>query len=587
MSINLDYLDKKDSEVLRYFRHETFRPGQKETILEALEAFKSGKKVVVAELPTGTGKSDIGIVIARVVTSGKKYDYYEHERVVDEIIDYYDSVSEGIKELEMPQAYVVTSQKPLQSQYFEEFGYPEKGATRSKDGVLYDIRGRANYTCTNPKNAFETDCSSNKRSCPLAGTPDCAYTYERIKAQAHPIASTNSAFYAVGTGNWLKRRVTIIDECHNTPDDVLGLVSVIISDDLLNECNLVDSLYDESLTYKDGKKEEVPVEKFFAWVQKLIMPITKHIEVIKDSDLMDEEDEKLLEKLEDLLRRMTNFLDTREGVEWVTEVEHRNGSRHFVARPLDSGYFAPGMFLNQSDLVFMQSATIIDPVKFAQDMGIDPQDMAFIQKPSPFPYNRRPIFNVGIAKMGRKDQANSLDVLCDYIQKVMDHYPKQKGIIHCHTYRLQKEILDRLADTERIIAPNSHQRERALKEHTSSSQPTVLMSPSMTEGVDLKDDLCRFSLICKIPYPFLGDKRIKLKCDADPAWFRYQTAKTLVQAVGRGMRSEDDWCHTYILDQGFSYFSTNAPLPPDFRSCLQSRAVGEATMKKVKEKYTD
>ncbi len=107
-----------------------------------------------------------------------------------------------------------------------------------------------------------------------------------------------------------------------------------------------------------------------------------------------------------------------------------------------------------------------------------------------------------------------------------------------------------------------------LEEHFSSSKPTVLFSPSMTEGVDGIGDMVRFQIICKVPYPNLGDRRIKIKMQEDTGWYHYQTAKTLIQAIGRGMRSPDDWCHNIILDGGFNRFANMYNLPKDVTSTI-------------------
>ena len=37
-------------------------------------------------------------------------------------------------------------------------------------------------------------------------------------------------------------------------------------------------------------------------------------------------------------------------------------------------------------------------------------------------------------------------------------------------------------------------------------------------------------------------------------WYPLQTAKTIVQAVGRSVRSDEDHAVTYILDSDWSYF---------------------------------
>ncbi len=71
----------------------------------------------------------------------------------------------------------------------------------------------------------------------------------------------------------------------------------------------------------------------------------------------------------------------------------------------------------------------------------------------------------------------------------------------------------------------------------------------MDEGVDFPDDLCRFQVIYKMPFPYLGDKQIMTRMKRDGYWYAYKTVASLVQAYGRGMRNEDDYCNTYILDQ--------------------------------------
>ena len=70
----------------------------------------------------------------------------------------------------------------------------------------------------------------------------------------------------------------------------------------------------------------------------------------------------------------------------------------------------------------------------------------------------------------------------------------------------------------------------------------------MIFGVDLKDDLARFQIIVKAAFLPLGDNRIKRLFDEDKDWYTNQMLINLVQACGRGVRSKDDHCVTYILD---------------------------------------
>ena len=107
-------------------------------------------------------------------------------------------------------------------------------------------------------------------------------------------------------------------------------------------------------------------------------------------------------------------------------------------------------------------------------------------------------------------------------------------------------------------------------DHINGKKPTVLLSPSMTEGVDLKGDASRFQIICKVPYPYLGDKLIRKRMNKWKWWYPLQTLKVIIQSVGRSVRSKDDQAITYILDSDWDrFYSRNSGLfPADFRNSI-------------------
>ena len=94
----------------------------------------------------------------------------------------------------------------------------------------------------------------------------------------------------------------------------------------------------------------------------------------------------------------------------------------------------------------------------------------------------------------------------------------------------------------------------------------------MTEGVDLKGDLSKFQVICKIPYPYLGDPIIKKRMHKNKGWYALQTAKTIVQSCGRSVRSSSDQAVTYILDSDWNRFygKNRSIFPEDFKNALIS-----------------
>src|SRR5207244_6047906 len=110
-----------------------------------------------------------------------------------------------------------------------------------------------------------------------------------------------------------------------------------------------------------------------------------------------------------------------------------------------------------------------------------------------------------------------------------------------------------------IFVESSEAKARALAHHRVSPLPTVLLSPSLREGVDLPDDFLRFQIVTKMPYPDLGDPWTAARHARDPRWYALETAKALVQPYGRSCRHADDHGVTYRLDAQFAPFRTRFP----------------------------
>ena len=216
------------------------------------------------------------------------------------------------------------------------------------------------------------------------------------------------------------------------------------------------------------------------------------------------------------------------------------------------------------------SATILNKDAFCESLGIDINDCAFISIDSPFPDKNKPIIFAPIGSMAQAKIDNSLPRLKEAVKAIMKNHSKEKGIIHCHTYKIAN-YLKRNIRSKRILIHNAENRDKILWQHINSSEPTVLLSPSMSEGVDLKDDAGRFQVICKIPYPYLGDKLVRKRMHKWKWWYPLQTAMTVVQAYGRSVRSMDDWAVTYILDADWErFYNRNRSMLPDgFKRCLK------------------
>ncbi len=130
-----------------------------------------------------------------------------------------------------------------------------------------------------------------------------------------------------------------------------------------------------------------------------------------------------------------------------------------------------------------------------------------------------------------------------------------------------KENISQTNKRRLLVTDPEIQRDEVITEHIEAKKPTVLISPSLHLGLDLKDDLSRFQIITKVPYLSLGYRWINEKRQRNEGWYRWQTALKLVQGYGRSIRSKEDWATTYILDAAFGYFvSKNMSILPDWFS---------------------
>ncbi len=212
------------------------------------------------------------------------------------------------------------------------------------------------------------------------------------------------------------------------------------------------------------------------------------------------------------------------------------------------------------------SATILSSTLFSKWLGLSPDEVYHIKVDSPFTKEKRPIILNLAGKMSKNRIKKTAPKTIPILKEILEKHKDEKGLIHTNSYKCQHFINNNLINS-RLISHNSDNRERILNYFEKDENPLVLVSPSMSEGVDLPYDKCRFQVIYKIPFPYLGDKQINMRRKTDQKWYAYKTVMTLMQAYGRGMRAEDDYCYTYILDSDINMVLKSPiyrSLVPDF-----------------------
>jgi Rad3-related DNA helicase len=196
--------------------------------------------------------------------------------------------------------------------------------------------------------------------------------------------------------------------------------------------------------------------------------------------------------------------------------------------------------------VLLMSATIIDHRSFAKNLGIT--NYKYVEVDSTFDAKKAPIYVSVTNKLNHANIEKMMPRLIDQIESICEDHRNDKGLIHTHTMQITQHLQKKLKDKRFIFRDGELKNELIIDKHFKSKEPTVIVSPSMTFGVDLRDDYARFQIIVKAGFLPLGDTRIKRLFEEDKKWYTNKMLSNLVQACGRGIRSKDDYCVTYILD---------------------------------------
>lgn len=241
-------------------------------------------------------------------------------------------------------------------------------------------------------------------------------------------------------------------------------------------------------------------------------------------------------------------------------------------------YLVYDTLLTPSPYVVMLSATIGGHNAFDENIGtkytVDKKTIMF-RIPSTFDFSKSPIYYIHGHKMSRECIDINFPINASIINKILKSpkHKNEKGIIHTGSYKNAWDLFKLLDEDvqKRVFIYNDSKEKQDILKKYAKSKNGVLIGPTLTEGIDLPNDGCRFIIIFKIPYPYLGDELVKAKVSLFPKWYNSETSKSIIQGVGRGNRTPTDWCTTYILDGSFAklYEETREQYAPEFRDRIK------------------
>ena len=514
----------------------TPRP-QQETILRKIaDGLDQGYKYILLDAGTGIGKSAIAVTLANYFSS----------------------------------SYIVTITKQLQDQYHNDFKFPvlkgrnnfdciegmgfknttcDDGLCQTADLVCdHGVSRKGEFLCFNDMKGEPLYFNSNK---------PCHYWLQKGRSVQSPIILMNYASFFPEMNymdHFGERVLAVFDEVHNMENQVMDHLSHQLSNKRLHQ-DFVDYMVRlmeiDELSAIPQLSDNAFTEDIDYWKEHIVTFNDAYKSILKISDVPLKK-RRAVHRTINRLTMIESELDDHP-TEWVIESDRKHHSVTF--KPVEVSRFVQRYLLHHTDYCLLMSATILDKDHFCKWHGIPPEDALYIQVKSPFKIENRPIYLKTAGRMSNKFIDKTKPLSIPILKQILKKHENEKGLIHTHSHRLASYISESIPDPRiTIYSPQGNskrgpKREHIIREFVESKEPLVLVAPSVDEGVDFPDELCRFQVIYKMPFPYLGDKQIMTRMKRDGYWYAYKTVASLVQAYGRGMRNEDDYCNTYILDQ--------------------------------------
>jgi len=453
-------------------------------------------------------------------------------------------------------AYLLTSQKVLQDQYEREFG-----------AELQIVKGRDNYACDHyPTARVPTSRGACRR--PRGPLCQCPYVRARTAALEGPIFCTNTAYFAT-LRHWhaeqlRKRRLLVVDEAHNLESQLVSVFTVAFPAEQMRawfgaplprlaSADAYRPVMAGHLESLEARREAIGRELEALTPELAADAFLKAPPSRAEQELLAQRDE-----LEGALARLRFFVDA-EDQEWVVRYP-MDPAATLELVPLSVAPMAQALLAETAELTVLSSAYLGHRAVVAECFGLAEDGLRVFASPSPFALEQRRIVYRPVGALSRASLAALEPALFAEVAALLAAHPGEKGLIHAPSYaageRLVRDLAARapLAARRLIWVASAEAKARALEQHRASPLPTVLVSPSLREGVDLPDDFLRFQIVTKLPFPDLGDPWTRAREQRDPRWYAIETAKALVQAYGRSCRHAADHGVTYVLDTQFERF---------------------------------
>lgn len=543
----------------------SLRPIQTKVIEKVMAAIADGKTDIFIQAPTGTGKGLIGLELSQDFSS-----------------------------------YILTSEKSLQQQY-------EEDTTRFDKYVkVKSICGVDTYRCNLNDEKFSlgvcrTMGLSNNQAMMLPCAESCEYLQRWKKAKAADRTIMNYSYYLVQMNYVLmnmeenapfrRRQLVVCDEAHKLPDIIESHFACTIDKKIIDKISRtltmlagsrisntrieVQPLYNAINAVIDVPMKAAP-EVHLEALRKLVLEYAVtlgdfsnlkenlagryfpkkggNVGDLKNMSRRLPKEVKgifaMADNLKDRHCKIADYVDNidKHGIENLIVDADAPQTRTF--HNLSDADLFQKHFAKFSDIRIYLSATL-QPELLMKRWGISADSAHVMFIDSEWDDARSRIILCDTADMSFRNADSSIRDATRKINVLLEKHKDVRGIIHTTSNAVTEDICNgahaRVRD--RLVRYSStKEKMEILADWDNYPTNAVLIGPSLTTGIDLKDDHARVNIVVKLSFPNMKSALWAKRYECLPHICIGETASVLEQSCGRTTRSKDDYSISYILD---------------------------------------
>lgn len=444
----------------------------------------------------------------------------------------------GFESSKAPFFYICSS---IALQQQAERDYPE--------AVL--LKGRSNYRC--PTLGTADLCVQN------VPCKDCEYEKAKRKAMSNPMTILNFHYYMFAanfTNEWQSHRNIIIDEADDLESVLVGFISFEFTEKGLQWLGIMPEMPTKKTTISIMPEWLELRHREAAMIKEEMAEEVKEIRKKAQYMKIDKQEQNTLKKWKALLNlgwklRLLNSQDLEN--EWIYRYDEMPNKKITIKPIWLTRELMDRFFLRHGQEFLFMSATLPSKEVFCGLYGFKAEEVAYKDLPNVWDSEKRQILYRGSFDLSyRSIKDNEKEVYAKVVKEVAGILENEKGrgVIHTVSYKLAKLMAE--VDPERIVLHTAQNREDMFR-YFKETEGAVWVSPSSSRGIDLPQELCEFVIWLKAPFLHVKDPQVSARLHGGgklgKIWYASDACQSIIQGCGRGFRSEDDYCTTYLLDQ--------------------------------------